>query len=165
MNRLAFVFLALVLATAPLDAQAAGGDTPPQGRRQLLERQIQQRIAQIVRRELDLDDAGMRRLQRTNQRFERERRRLLADERETRRALRTEVTAGPDADQGRVDEMIGRLLQLQRERIDLIEAEQRELATFLTPVQRARYLALQEQLRRRVEEMRARRLQRDSARP
>ena len=38
----------------------------------------------------------------------------------------------------------------------LTEAEQRALSDFLTPVQRARYLALQENLRSRVEQQRGR---------
>jgi len=35
----------------------------------------------------------------------------------------------------------------------LIEAEQKELAAFLTPVQRARYIALQAQFRNRAEQL------------
>jgi hypothetical protein len=46
---------------------------------------------------------------------------------------------------------------VQRRRLDLAAEEQRELATIMTPVQRARYLALQETVRRRTDEMRRRR--------
>jgi hypothetical protein len=46
--------------------------------------------------------------------------------------------------------------KFERERIDLTEAEQRDLAKFLTPVQRARYLGVQEQMRRQMDQMRAR---------
>jgi hypothetical protein len=35
-----------------------------------------------------------------------------------------------------------------------VRSEQHELALFMTPLQRVRYLALQEQLRKRMEEIR-----------
>jgi hypothetical protein len=38
-------------------------------------------------------------------------------------------------------------------RVDLQIEEQREFAAFMTPLQRAKYAALQEQLRRRVENL------------
>jgi hypothetical protein len=49
------------------------------------------------------------------------------------------------------------LLQLQRERVELQAAEQQELATYLTPIQRAKFAALQEQVRRRAEALRRQR--------
>jgi hypothetical protein len=45
-----------------------------------------------------------------------------------------------------------KLLELERRRIDLLEAEQKDLATFLTPLQRAKYQALQENVRARLED-------------
>jgi uncharacterized protein YlxW (UPF0749 family) len=53
-----------------------------------------------------------------------------------------------------IAQQLDTLLQLERQRIDLLESEQKELATFLTPLQRAKYQALQEQLRRRLEALR-----------
>jgi hypothetical protein len=50
--------------------------------------------------------------------------------------------------------MLYRLFALQRQRLYLIEAEKMVLATFLTPVQRARMFGLVEKLRRRMAEMR-----------
>ena len=52
---------------------------------------------------------------------------------------------------------LDRVLQLQRQRLDLMADEQKDLAGFLTPVQRAKYAALQEQIRRRVENARRQR--------
>lgn len=57
----------------------------------------------------------------------------------------------------RVAAALDRLLQVQRSRLDIVAEEQRDLAAFMTPVQRARYAALQEQLRRRVQTMQRRR--------
>ena len=42
------------------------------------------------------------------------------------------------------------------QRVDLLESEQRELARFLNPTQRARLLGMQEQMRRNAMEMRGR---------
>ena len=44
-------------------------------------------------------------------------------------------------------------LRFQKQRIALVEAEQKDLARFLTPVQRAGYLALQAQVRGRAQEL------------
>jgi hypothetical protein len=49
-----------------------------------------------------------------------------------------------------------RAIRVQRSRLDLLETEQRELSAFLTPTQRAKYMGMQEQLRRRADEMRRR---------
>jgi len=49
-------------------------------------------------------------------------------------------------------------LEIQKRLLQLMESEQRELATIMTPVQRAKFTALQEQIRRRVEQMRQRRV-------
>jgi hypothetical protein len=52
-----------------------------------------------------------------------------------------------------VSALLDNALRLQKQRIALVEAEQRDLARFLTPVQRAGYLALQAQVRRRAQEL------------
>jgi periplasmic protein CpxP/Spy len=137
-------------------AQAAGRRQQQPPPRALLERQLGERMAAVVKTRLGLTDAQMTRLQRTNQRFEVQRRQLLQQERETRRALREELALGNAANEQRVAELTDRGIQIQRRRLDIIESEQRELAEFMTPVQRAKYFGIQEQMRRRVEEMRRR---------
>jgi hypothetical protein len=100
----------------------------------------------------------MSQLERTSRKYDERRRALAVDERAQRLTLRQELAADAKADakadQDRVARALDRLHQLQRERVDLQIAEQREFATFMTPVQRARYAALQEQLRRRVDSLR-----------
>lgn len=142
--------LALLCATAaaPLAAQRPSA---PRDRAQL-EQRLQQRVQEIVQRELRLTPDQARRLAAARREFEGERLPLLLRERQLRRALRGELQAGDSADGRRVDAYIGELLRLQRQRLDVTEREQRALAEFLTPVQRARYLALQENLRDRVED-------------
>ncbi|MFL5576182.1 MAG: hypothetical protein ACJ79S_09485, partial [Gemmatimonadaceae bacterium] len=154
--------LALATAAAPAAAQASGGagakqgGSPPSGpRRARLEQQVRERFGRVVQQRLGLTDAQLSRLAQTNQRFDGERRALFQRERQVRLALRDEVGNEGAANQQRVDELIRSAIQIQRQRLDLVEREQQELAGFMTPVQRARYLDLQEKLRRRVEQLRS----------
>ena len=122
----------------------------PQERREL-ERRFEQRLAEVVQRELRTTPVQAQRLAAVSRRFEQQRRPVFHREMALRRELRGQLAA-PAPDDRRVEAAMRELLQLQRQRIDIIEAEQRALAEFLTPVQRARYLALQENLRHRVDQ-------------
>jgi hypothetical protein len=113
-----------------------------------------------VRNRLNLDERQMIRLRQVNDRVERERMQLLRQERQVRLALRTEVLAGDSADQAKVAQLLDDALRIQRRRLDLIEQEQRALSGFMTPVQRAQYFAIQDDLRRRLEDIRQQRQQR-----
>lgn len=147
---------------AALEPLAPGGAAPDEssGGRRSLEAQLRQRIAQVVRARLQLDDRQLAQLERVNQRFEPRRRDLVQRERATRQSLRAELLRGQQADQGHVSSLLDQLTGIQQERLDLFRQEQRELSAFLTPVQRARYAALQEQLRKRVNALRQRQLER-----
>ncbi|HUQ84128.1 MAG TPA: hypothetical protein VM076_23460 [Gemmatimonadaceae bacterium] len=150
--------LVAIGATSPATAQRvdrapARAGAPAQGR-EGLERLLRERFADVVRRRLSLSDAQMRQLGQVNNRYERERMMLLREERQTRQALRAEVLAGDSADQTRIAELIDGALRVQRQRLDITEREQRDLAAFMTPLQRAKYVGIQDDLRRRVEEMR-----------
>lgn len=127
------------------------------GARQLLEQRVRERFEEIVRQRLQLTQDQMRRLRETNQRFGGQRRVLSDQERELRVAIRAELAPGHTADQTHVAALADSLIAVQRQRLDILQAEQRDLAGFLTPVQRVRYYALQEQLRRRVDQIRQRR--------
>ena len=138
-------------------APAAGGGA--------LERQFRERLAEVVRRRLNLDDTQMRQLRQVNERIERDRMGLLRDERRVRTSLRAEVLSGDAADQAKVAQLLDDALRVQRRRLDLIEAEQRALSGFMTPVQRAQYFAIQDDLRRRLEDIRQQRQQRRPGAP
>src|SRR5687768_11359 len=137
--------------------RAPGRAAVPRQAGEGLERQFRERFADVVRRRLNLNDAQMRQLGQVNDRYERERMGLLREERQLRQALRSEVLAGDAADQPKVGELLDRALRIQRRRLDLTEREQRELAEFMTPVQRAMYVGIQDDLRRRLEEFRQQR--------
>lgn len=150
------VMPALMLAVIAGDAAAQRPDGPPGPRREALERQLGERTAEVVQRRLGLEDEQMRRLQATNRQFQEQRMALFAREREARQALRREMAADDKADQSRVAQLLDQTLLLERQRLDLIQSEQRELAKFLTPVQRAKLLGIQTELRRRTQDMRRR---------
>jgi Spy/CpxP family protein refolding chaperone len=155
------VSLALLALASGLDAQGVGprGQQP---RRAQLEQRVRQQFAAVVKERLALTDDQLRKLGETSRKYEERRRLLLAQERDARMGLRQELIAGDDrADQERVSRLLDQMVVVQRQRIQLFEEEQKELATFLTPVQRAKFAALQEQLRKRMEEMRGRRQQRN----
>ena len=138
----------------PNRMQAQPG-APAEGR--ALERQFRERFADVVQRRLRLSNVQMRQLGQVNDRYERERMRLMRDERMMRQALRSEVLAGDSANQPRVAELLDEAMRIQRARLDLTEREQRELAAFMTPLQRAQYVAIQDELRRRLEDIRQQR--------
>ena len=145
--------LLLVASAQVAEAQRGPGRVPPQ-RREMLERELRERTGEIVRRRLELTDAQMTRLQASNRQFEQQRMQLFARERGTRQALRREMQAEDKANQSRIAELLDQTLLIERQRLDLLQSEQRELARFLTPVQRAKLLGLQTELRRRAQEMR-----------
>ena len=168
--QLGAVMASLLLVTPELSAQRLDRQ-PARAREQglppgePLERQFRERLAEVVRRRLNLNDVQMRQLRQVNERVERERMQLLREERQVRVALRTEMLAGDSADQERVATLLDNTLRIQRRRLDLTEQEQRALSDFMTPLQRAQYFAIQDDLRRRLEDIRQQRQQRQQRRP
>jgi Spy/CpxP family protein refolding chaperone len=140
----------MLCAPGATDAQAP--DVPATPARPGLER-----LARAIQTELRLTDAQAARLRGVSARYAERRQRLFVDERDARRTLRQELRAGDAADPGRVDAALGALIDAQRRRATLLGDEQRELAAFMSPVQRARFLALQERARRAAHRARARR--------
>jgi hypothetical protein len=140
----------------PQPQRAARGQLPDsQGRnRAALEGQVLDRITQMARRQLGLNDAQVEKLRKSNVQFADRRRVLMEQERDIRMSLRDEMISGDSSRQRQVGDLMDRMVKAQRQRIDLLEQEQKDLATFLTPMQRARYFGMEEQLRRRVEQMR-----------
>ena len=133
------------------------------GNRAQLERRFQQMLYQVTRQRVGLTDEQMKRLVPVNQRFTTQRRGIQRQERQTRMALRDAIQDSSQVDQAKITEYLDRLLDLQRQRVELLAQEQKDLAEFMTPLQRAKYTALQEQVRQRIDQMRRRRVTGDSA--
>jgi Spy/CpxP family protein refolding chaperone len=149
--------------SAPLAAQSAPPATDPRGqrddpRRAELARRFQQRVDAMVRQRLQLNDDQAARLREVASRTEGARRALRRDEMEARKAMREELLAGDNANEARVADLLDQMPRLERRRVELLEQEQRELSRFLSPLQRARYFALQDELRRGMQELQRRRM-------
>ncbi len=151
--------LQLALVVLEVGAAGLGGQpvTSPvtKASRPVLEQQFRERAAKVAKDRIGLTDGQMKQLAESNARFAPRLNELAAQERETRQQLRLEMTAQGDANQQHVNELLDTQLRLQKQRIALVEEEQRDLARFMTPVQRARYIALQQQFRRRAQELAA----------
>lgn len=153
--------VALMLAAA-LPAQqtsqgaAARADSAAQAApaRRQLEQRLHDRLASVVRDRLQLTQEQVDKLSAMNQRYEQPRRELAQRERSLRLELRQQLRRADSADQKRVAELLDQTLQAQQDRLDLYRKEQSELSAFLTPVQRAKYMGLQEQMRERVDDLR-----------
>jgi Spy/CpxP family protein refolding chaperone len=140
--------MVLVSSTAWSQAIAPGKTAD----RAQLEQRFREQAAKLIQQRLALTDKQMGQLQQTNQKFGPQMTQLASQERETRRQLRAEMqSASPN--QSHVSDLLDTSLRFQKQRLSIVEAEQNELATFLTPLQRARYLALQAQFRNRAQEL------------
>ena len=150
-------FVAMLAASTAVSAQQGPpGDSAAAQRRAVLEGQLRQRIAAVVKERLQLTDAQAQQLQDAERRFELRRRDLMQREMRLRRDLRQQLSPGVAADQQRVASLLDQIMAVHRDRVTMTEQEQRDLARFLTPVQRAKYLGLQGELRDRIEGMRRR---------
>lgn len=150
----AFIGLVIIAGAVPAQSQQVRPDSSAVQRRAGLERQVRQRIAVMVKERLQLTDAHAQQLQETEGRFDLRRRDLMQREQRLRRDLRQQLSPGVAADQQRVGSLLDQIMAVHRERVTITEQEQRDLARFLTPIQRAKYLGLQAELRNRIERMR-----------
>jgi Spy/CpxP family protein refolding chaperone len=155
--RLLAAGLAATIAVADLDAQPVAGRPAARAAQGAPARAARERLNLMVRERLQLTDAQADRLTAVSARYMRDRDALVRREREVRVALRAEVAAEGQANQERTGRLLDEMLRLQSQRLELVVREQRELATFLSPVQRARFIALQEQMQRAVQQTRQRR--------
>jgi hypothetical protein len=154
------IFIASSTAFSGVHAQQTPSRSDTAARRAMLEQRLRQRTGDAVKRRLQLTDDQMRRLQATNQQFEKQRTALVTRERDVRREMRQQIMAGDSANQNRVAELLEQVMQLERQRLDLVQSEQREVAKFLNPVQRAKLMAFQNELRNRTQQLRNRPMQR-----
>lgn len=143
--------LAITLSSSAALAQPTRNPTAD-ANRPALEQQFRERVAKLAQQRIGLTDAQMGQLQESNARFGPRLNQIAAQEREARRQLRLEMTA-TTPNQQHVSTLLDQAIQLQKQRIEIVEQEQKDLGRFMTPVQRARYAALQQQFRRRAQEL------------
>ncbi len=131
--------------------------------REVLEKRFKERIDAIVKERLRLTDDQQVKLREVASRTEESRRVLRHEEFVLRMSLREEMKAGEKANEAKLGELLDQMPRLERRKLDLMESEQRELAKFLSPSQRARYFGLQDELRRGMQDLQRRRMGMDDS--
>jgi hypothetical protein len=137
--------------TRPMSQRGQAG--APDQRREL-EDEVRRGFARAVRERVGLTDDQMAKLGPTTRKYEEQRRQTQMDERDARQKLQAIVLVGTDADSSRIKGFIAQLMDVRRRRLQIDEAEQKELATIMTPMQQAKFLGLREQVQRRLEQAR-----------
>ncbi len=149
MSRLLLSLLLLTGAAASLPAQQP--DTQPGG--PALRERVERRFSERIKEELSLTDEQAVKLKGVAKENGSRRRELRRRERALYAAIDQQLEAGEQADQDSVARMTREMLDLRVEYAQSLRDEMGKL-TFLTPVQRAKLMAMRDRLLHRVYEMR-----------
>jgi Spy/CpxP family protein refolding chaperone len=111
-----------------------------------------QAIEKLIRNQVRPTDEQMIKLRQIDQRFMPRRTQLDREEQQVRGDLRRAMLDTVNVDEARIGQLLDRMIGFPGRRAALMEEEQKSLGEVLTPLQRAKYHAIQEQLRRRIEQ-------------
>lgn len=157
MRRALWVLALAALMGAPgAWAQDVGGNDDP-ARNQALRQQIEDRFAARVKAEIGLTDQQLVRLRATSTTYNSRRRDLAAQERTLRSALAEQMRPGVAANQDSVSRLTDGLINLRASYAQTLRDENREMAQYLTPVQRSQVNAMRERFTQRIREIREQR--------
>src|SRR2546425_8986627 len=138
----ALVWVLMLAPALPLVAQqpedTAAASPPNAAEAQQLRTQIRERWNEHVRSTLGLSDDQTAKLQATEQRFEGQRQPIRARQRELNQALNAELALGTP-NQDRVRQLVNERQDNQQKLQQANHDEAREMQSYLTPVQHARY--------------------------
>jgi hypothetical protein len=126
-------------------------------RAESLRRTIEERFGDQLIRDLGLDDDQAAKVRGVLATWATKRRALEREERRLRQALAREMRPGVAADDAAVTRMVDQLLDGRLAYVQTFKDELTELASLLTPVQRAQYVLLRDRLLQRVQEIRSQR--------
>jgi hypothetical protein len=140
-------------ARAEAKAEAKNDKAAERQQQLLLAGQVRQRFAQVVKQRLNLTDDQARRLKDVNDRYEGQRDDVAKQERQARQNLRAALAEPNGGDQAKIDANMATITNAQRRRAEILESEQKDLGTFLTPKQRVQYFSLRDNLARRIQQM------------
>ncbi|MBI1810146.1 MAG: hypothetical protein HYR75_09635 [Gemmatimonadetes bacterium] len=144
--------LIMLALAVPFALGAQNLPAPAAGARPLDE-VVRAQLARVLKNQVGLSDAQLQRVQELNTRLDAQRRQMNQEEGRLRQALRDEVTLGDSTRNPAVGDMLDRLMKIERQRAELFEQEHKELGQFMTPMQHAKYLGVQEAVRRRVQQL------------
>lgn len=149
--------LSLLLVMGPGLLAQAPPDTGDTAEVQQLQQRIRQRWNERVRHDLNLTTEQAAKLQATEGRFLERRRDLAQNQRAVGEALRNQLQPGVAANSDSVRKLMDAREKNRAALAQLDQDEDREIGGYLNPVQHARYQAMREALRRRIQEIRQRR--------
>jgi protein CpxP len=151
-----FLMAALLVAVPPLSAQG-NGDQSPQAAR--MRQQIEQRFAQQIQANLGLTDEQAVKLRATFNTYAPKRRAMEQELRAIKRGLQGQLRPGIAANSDSVSTLVDRLLATKVTYAQSFVDENRDMAKYLTPVQRAQFQVMRERLMARIEEIQQQRQQ------
>jgi hypothetical protein len=126
-------------------------------RAERLRQLIEDRFTERLGRDLGLSDDQATRVHGILATWNAKRRSLEREERRLRQALAAQMRPGVAAEEAVVSRTLDAILDGRLAFVQSFRDELRELATVLTPVQRAQYLLLRDRLAQRVQEIRSQR--------
>lgn len=146
--------VALLGVAVPIQAQEPG---PARPRLEELRRRVRERVAQRIQQDLQLSPDQMQRLRTTVGTYAGRRRDLEVRQRDLRQALGGQLRPGTATASDSVARLTDELLDVRVRYAESFRDEQRELARYLDPVQRAKLMLLRDRLTNRAQEFRRRR--------
>jgi hypothetical protein len=149
--RARWLWLSLAALSLARPAAAQGDDSERAGQ---LRQRVEGRFAERVREQLKLSDDQMLRLRNTARTYGARRRELVGREREIRAALAEQLRPGGAPDQDSVSRLTDALVAIRDAQAHTLQDENREMAEYLTPVQRSQLFVMRERLIRRAREIR-----------
>jgi len=156
MKRL-WLVLALVLAPGLAAQEPAAPQRPDTVEAERLRAQIEDRFAQHVQEQLRLTPDQATKLRASQERFGTQRRTLARQQMGRRMALQDQMQPGVAANADSVRKLMDGVQAGRSAMLKIDQDEDREMAGYLTPVQRARYQEMRARLHQRVNEMREQR--------
>ena len=153
MKRLVILTLAVLLAPpAPaVGAAQQPQDTAEAGR---LRQRIEQAFNDRVQQDLKLTSDQTTKLRATQEKFGAQRRTLVQQQAERRRALDDQMQPGVAANADSVRKLMDGMRSGRAQLLRIEQDEDQEMSGYLNPVQRARYQQMRTRLMDRVQEMR-----------
>lgn len=153
-NRLLWSLALFVVPWYPAAAQR--GDSAA-AKTDSLRHHIEERFATRVQEELGLTNEQTAKLRATSQQFGGRRRVMHTRQRQLKEALRAQLKPGVAANQDSVARLTDAMVELRVASAQASRDEMREVAKYLTPVQRARFFVMRDRLHHRVKEARGHR--------
>ena len=158
MRRLVWLVAFLAVGVAPVVRAQNDSAASPQAEQ--MRRQIEFRFGQQVQATLGLTDQQAAQLRATFQTYSQQRRAMERTERALKQALQGQLLPGVAANSDSVARMTDQLLALKVTYAQTFVDENRDMARYLSAVQRAEFQVMRERLLARIEDIRRQRQQR-----